>query len=99
MKLLVDYVEKVAVAVAVRTTKARNRFISSADFSCYFAFFGFGGFFEKHFHDFCCVIVEEVVDVPELAFLFTQMPGYSLMKVGLCGANVSIQAFCEMPSA
>ena len=95
----VDYVEQVAVAVAVRTTKARNRFISSADFSCYFAFFGFGGFFEKHFHDFCPVVVEKVVDVPELTFPFPQMPEYSLLKVGLCRANVSVQAFCEMPIA
>ena len=79
----VDYVEQVAVAVAVRAAKASNSAVFSAEFLSDSAFFGFGGFFEKNFQDFRRVIVEEVVDVPELALLFPEMSGYSFFKVCL----------------
>ena len=97
--MLVIYAEQVAFAVTVRTTKANHCFVLQANFPCYFAFFSLGGFFEKHFQDFRCVIIQEVVDVPELALLFPAMSGYSLFQIDLCGANVSIQASYEVPFA
>ena len=45
------------------------------------------------------MVVEKVVDVPEFALLFPQVSLYSFFKVCLCGADVSVQAFCEVPLA
>ena len=70
-KSIVVYAKQVAFAVAVGAAEAVYWFVSFADASGGFAFFCFVCFFEKNFNDFCCVIVEEVVDVPEFPFLFS----------------------------
>jgi len=89
-KSVVFYVEQVAFAFAVGAAETVYWFGFFADGFGGFAFFCFFGFFEKDFGDFCGVVVEEVVDVPEFSFFFSEVAFYPLFHVGLCGANVGV---------
>lgn len=86
-------------AVAVRATKTDDGFVLSVNFTCYFTFFCLGCCFEKDSRNSCSTIIEEIVDVPELAFLCPEMSGYSFFEINLRGANVSVRAFSEMSRA
>ena len=60
-----------------------------------FAFFSFAGLLEENLYCFRCRVVEQVVNVPEYAFPFSEVTFYSFLKVFLCRANVSVQPFFE----
>ena len=49
----------------------------------------------ENLFDFCLVSVQQVVDVPEQALLFSEVSQNPLLEVGLCGANVNVGAFLE----
>jgi hypothetical protein len=89
------YVEQVAFAVAVGAAETACWFVFFAYEFGGFAFFGFVCFFEEHLCDFCCVVVKQVVDVPEFVFIFSEVALYSFFQAGLRGANVGVQAFFE----
>jgi hypothetical protein len=88
-------VEQVAVAVAVRASETAYSSASFTDSFGSFAFFSFIRVFEEHLCDFCCVIVKQVINMPELTFIFPEVTHYSLFQISLRRANISVQAFFE----
>ena len=81
--------------MAVRAAETVYWFAFFADDFGNRAFFSFIRVFEEHFHDSCCAVVKQVINVPELEFIFPEMTPYSLFQISLRGANVSVQAFSE----
>jgi hypothetical protein len=94
-KPVIAYAEQVAFAVAVRAAETADWCAFFADNLGNLAFFRFIRLFEEHFHDFCCVVVKQVIDVPERGFIFSEVTLYPLFKIRLRGANISVQAFFE----
>ena len=76
-KSVIFHVEQVAFAVAVRTAETAYRFAFFANDFGGLAFFWFVCFFEENFEDFCCGVVEQVINVPKLSLLFSEVPFYS----------------------
>jgi hypothetical protein len=94
-KLVIAYAEQVAFAVAVRAAETAYSPASFADNFGNCAFFRFIRLFEEHFHDSCCVVVKQVIDMPERGFTFSEVTFYSLFQISLRGTNIRVQAFFE----
>jgi hypothetical protein len=88
----VSNVEQVAFAFAVCAAETVHWFAFFADCFGKVAFFGFVSLLVEHFDDSRCAVVEQVVYVPEQAFLFCEVAFYSLFQISLSGANVSVYA-------
>jgi hypothetical protein len=72
-EIAVHYAEKVAYAAAIGTAKIGYCCAIFRDSLRNCAFLSFPSSFREDFHDFCCGILQEVIDVPEHAFLVSEV--------------------------